>query len=70
MPTQGVWSDEYTGPRYTYYSPLRPISPTLLPDGYTVVISVGSDPRRITTTEALPERFIQNWSLELQQKED
>lgn len=68
MPIQGIWSDEYTGPKYTYYSPLRPISATLLPEGYTVVMTVGRDPRTIVTTEPLPNRFIEQWSLEVREE--
>ena len=60
---QGVWDDEYTGPRFTYYSPLRPITATLLPTGSVVVLTVGQDPKRIVVTEPLPERFIEQWSL-------
>lgn len=64
MPTQSVWSDEYSGPRYAYHSPLRPITATLLPQGYTVVIVLPWDPRTIITTQPLPEHFISQWSLE------
>ena len=62
---QGVWADEYNGPTFTYYSPLRPITATLLPLGSVVVITVGQDPRRIVVTEPLPEQFIKQWSLEV-----
>ena len=64
MPIKGVWADEYQGPRYRYYSPYRPITPTLLPAGYTVVLRLGQDPRVIVTTEPLPEGFIKQWDLE------
>ncbi len=64
MANQGVWSDEYTGDQYTYYSPLRPITSTLLPPGFVTVIEVGRDPRIIVTTEPLPDTFIAQWSLE------
>lgn len=69
MPIHSVWSDEYTGPRYTYYSPLRPIPATLLPEGYTVVVGSTSAPDLsvITTTKPLPQRFIDQWSLELRE---
>ena len=60
-----VRTDEYTGPRYTYYSPLRPMMALLLPNGFTVVITMGQDERIIVTTEPLPEHFIEQLSLEL-----
>lgn len=59
-----VFADEYTGPGYHYYSPLRPIVPTLLPEGFTVVIRVGQNPRIVVTTTPLPETFVKQWSLE------
>ena len=62
--TNSVWEDEYTGEVYEYYSSLRPVSTTLLPNGYTAVIRVGGDPQTIKTTEPLPESFINQLSLE------
>ena len=71
MAIQGVWSDEYSGPRYTYYSSLRPFPVYLLPTGYVVVITgPGSDPRTIVTTEPLPQQFIDQTSLEQVTTED
>ena len=60
------YDDTYTGPRFTYRSPLRPIQPMDLPDGFTAVIRIdpNQDYRTITTTTPLPERFIAQWSLE------
>ena len=60
------YDDTYTGARFTYRSPLRPITPTNLPDGFTVVgkIDPNQDWRTITTTTPLPSRFIAQWSLE------
>jgi len=59
-----VWSDEYTGDRHTYYSPLRPIRPTMLPEGYVAVLTMGQDERIVVTTKPLPERYIKQLSLE------
>lgn len=65
MAIKAVWDDEYTGPRYTYYSPLRPFPVYLLPTGWVAVITgPGSDPRTIVTTEPLPQQFIDQTSLE------
>lgn len=63
MAQKHVWADQYEGPRFTYYSPLRPIAAHMLPFGVTVVISVGQDARTIITTEALPDHFVSQWSL-------
>lgn len=59
------WSDEYNGPRYTYYSPLRPMMAHLLPSGFTTVITLGQAKDIIVTTERLPDSFIEQASLEL-----
>ena len=59
------WSDEYTGPRYTYYSPLRPIPAHLLPAGFTTVLTSGQAQDIIVTTKPLPESFVGQASLEL-----
>lgn len=58
-------SDDYDGPRYTYHNPLRPFPATLLPEGYTVVVTAGQDRHTITTTTPLPRAFIRQMSLEL-----
>ena len=60
-----LWSDEYSGPRFTYYSPLRPMSVSLLPNGFTTVIELDQDERIVVTTEPLPESFVTQASLEL-----
>ena len=60
----GVWSDEYNGERFTYYSPLRPLTPTLLPKGTVYIMEVGRDPRIIVTTAPLPSNFVEQASLE------
>ena len=64
-PAKWVWDDEYQGPRWVYYSPLRPVSATMLPRESTAVIKVGMDPRTVVVTEPLPEHFVDQWSLEL-----
>jgi len=58
MAIQSVWSDEYEGERFTYYSPLRPVSPVNLPPGTTYIVEVGRDPRIVVTTAPLSESFI------------
>ncbi len=66
MAISHIWSDEYNGPAYTYFSPLRPIRATMLPDGFKVVLPVvgPTDEHYITTTEQLPESFCKQASLE------
>ena len=64
MAIQSVWSDEYSGVQYRYYSPLRPFSPTMLPDGYVYVVEVGRDSRIVVTTTPLPIAFMEQASLE------
>ena len=54
---QSVWSDEYEGERFTYYSPLRPLSPTLMPEGTVYIVEVGRDPRIVVTTNPLPDDY-------------
>ncbi len=65
MASKSVWGDKYEGERFTYYSPLRPLTPTQLPDGMVYIIEVGRDPRVVVTTTALPESFIFQASLEI-----
>ncbi len=63
--TKHVWSDEYTGKRYTYYSPYRPVMAHMLPHGTTIVIKLGQDRRTVVTTEPLVESYIKQADLEL-----
>lgn len=65
MAIQSVWFDEYSGNQYHYYSPLRPFTPTMLPEGYVYVLEVGRDPRVVVTTTPLPDAFITQTSLEV-----
>ena len=69
MTIQSVWSDEYKGERFTYYSPLRPVSPINLPLGTIYVTEVGRDPRIVVTTAPLPDSFIKQTSLEVAKSE-
>ena len=60
-----VYDDEYTGERFTYYSPLRPIAYSLIPKECEVVIKPSLDSRTVITTNPLPDDFISQWSLEV-----
>lgn len=64
MPIQHVWSDEYNGPAYHYYSPYRPVRPTVLPEGTVVILIAGSDPKHLWVTAPLPEHYIKQADLE------
>ena len=64
MGTQSVWSDEWEGERFTYYSPLRPVSLVNLPPGTIYIVEVGRDPRIVVTTAPLSESFIAQTSLD------
>ena len=65
MKNEAGWSDEYEGERFTYYSPLRPMSPTNLPEGTVYILEVGRDPRIVVTTAPLSDSFINQTSLEI-----
>ena len=60
-----VFSSNYEGPRYTYRSPLRPVSQLWLPDETIRVIITGQSDREVTLTELLPARLVSQFSLEL-----
>jgi hypothetical protein len=63
MAKQIVWNDEYQGPRYTYYSPLRPVAQLWISSEFTRVISSGQNDREITLTTELSESFVKQCDL-------
>jgi len=60
-----VHCDEYTGPRWVYRSPHRPVPLYMLPNDAVPVITPSGDSRVVTVTRPLAESFVSQWDLEL-----
>lgn len=65
MANPPTFKDQHHGRVYRYYSPYRPMPPSVLPSGTTYLIEPGRDPRVVETAEPLPDDFIRQAELQL-----